>query len=83
MGLVPEGARRNLDGRGRVLANRAGIPAEALDVLFDPQTSGGLLAAVPVTAAEAALAALREAGVPAAAVGETWGTSETISVIMD
>jgi len=37
-------------------------------LLFDPQTSGGLLAAVPEDAAEAALAALRAAGDGEAAV---------------
>ncbi|MDJ0865877.1 MAG: selenide, water dikinase SelD [Myxococcota bacterium] len=38
-----------------------------LDALFDPQTSGGLLFGVPEARAEAALAALRKGGDPAAA----------------
>ena len=43
----------------------------ALDILFDPQTSGGLLFAVPAERAEAALAALRAAGDGGAAlIGE-------------
>jgi selenide,water dikinase len=43
----------------------------ALDILFDPQTSGGLLFAVPAERAEAALAALRAAGErDAALIGE-------------
>jgi selenide,water dikinase len=43
----------------------------ALDILFDPQTSGGLLFAVPAERAEAALADLRAAGGGAAAlIGE-------------
>jgi selenide,water dikinase len=41
-------------------------PAGAL--LFDPQTSGGLLFGVAAEHAEAALGALREVGDPAAAV---------------
>lgn len=39
------------------------------DLLFDPQTGGGLLAAVPAEQAAALIAALRAAGVPAARIG--------------
>lgn len=46
-----------------------------LDLLVDPQTSGGLLAAVPADRAEAALAALRGLGETAAMVGTV--TAET------
>jgi selenide,water dikinase len=42
-------------------------PAAAL--LFDPQTAGGLLAAVPKDNADEVLAALREAGETAAKIG--------------
>jgi len=51
--------------------NKAGIDDDLLNVLFDPQTSGGLLAAVDTVKADAALERLRDAGVPAAIVGET------------
>lgn len=40
------------------------------EVLFDPQTSGGLLAAVSSSDAERALEQLRAAGMPASIVGE-------------
>ena len=47
-----------------------GVDGAVLDVCFDPQTSGGLLAAVDAARAEAMIAALEEAGVPAVLVGD-------------
>ena len=53
--------------------NRWALPANAngpiIDLLTDPQTSGGLLAAVPAARAEACLAALRATGLSAAMIG--------------
>ncbi len=40
-------------------------------LLFDPQTGGGLLAAVPLADAPGIMAALRAANIPAAQIGET------------
>jgi selenide,water dikinase len=82
MGLVPEGTRRNLAGRLRAVRNAREVPAEALDVLFDPQTSGGLLAALPEAAAEEALAALREAGAGAWIVGASGGPPGSLEIIL-
>ncbi|MSP50672.1 MAG: selenide, water dikinase SelD [Alphaproteobacteria bacterium] len=45
----------------------AGTPE--LDLLFDPQTAGGLLAALPADRAEASLAALRAVGETASVIG--------------
>jgi selenide, water dikinase len=50
-------------------------PAKAA-LLFDPQTSGGLLAAVDPSAAAAAAAALARAGVPVGRIGEVQPASE-------
>jgi selenide,water dikinase len=52
MGLVPGGARRNRDFYLRSIANVADVDDITLDVLFDPQTSGGLFIAVSNDKAE-------------------------------
>ena len=66
MGLVPEGAYRN-----RAYAQHSvcvgGVSVAMQDILYDPQTSGGLLFAIPEAHAQACLDALRDA-VPAAAI---------------
>jgi selenide,water dikinase len=50
----------------------AGVAAE---LLYDPQTCGGLLLALPAAAAERALSALVDSGHGAAIVGEVWARS--------
>ena len=79
MGLVPAGTYRNREGRGSCLEGR--MDPLVLDLLFDPQTSGGLLAALPADHAEAALAALHEAGVPARLVGHTGGEPGRVRIL--
>jgi selenide,water dikinase len=54
-------------GAGAVVIGAGGART---DLMFDPQTAGGLLAAVDATDAERLLAELRAAGYPAALVGQ-------------
>lgn len=59
MGFVPAGAYRNRDF-AEAGVRVVGEVARALqDIFYDPQTSGGLLCAVPAAEAEACLAELR------------------------
>jgi selenide, water dikinase len=58
----------NAKARRGLRVTEAALRHPALDILFDPQTSGGLLFAVPAERVEAALAALHAAGDRQAAV---------------
>lgn len=57
------------------------VPFEVEELLFDPQTSGGLLAAVPAQQAEEILSALRAVGCPAAQVGTVAEKTNTEIVV--
>jgi selenide, water dikinase len=69
-GLKPGGLQRNRDYRASMIDVAPSVPGPLLDVLYDPQTSGGLLAAVPAEQADDLLRRLRAAGATAAIVGE-------------
>ena len=69
-GVNPGGANDNRS----YLQDRVSVAAEVRktleQVLYDPQTSGGLLMAIPPNRAEAFSKALQAAGLPSAVVGE-------------
>ena len=81
MGLIPGGAYRNEEFRKGVVRTAQGITGDMMKILFDPQTSGGLLIALSVRQAEAFLEKLHSQGVTEAAIiGEV--TSENPGKIM-
>jgi selenide, water dikinase len=70
-GLLPGGLQRNRDYRKKMVKISPSVPEYLADILFDPQTSGGLLIAVAKTKASRLLKAMYDAGVlDAAIVGE-------------
>ena len=74
MGLIPGGTIRNRDFRIPMIDRAAQISDEHLLILFDAQTSGGLLISVPEQDAQSLLERLHQEGVEAAAiVGEVVG----------
>ncbi len=82
LGLVPAGAYRNRDFFGPRVAMADALALDLADVLFDPQTSGGLLLALGEKDAERLVGALRDEGLPAAVIGgavERGGHSVTVS----
>jgi selenide,water dikinase len=71
MGLVPGGLHRNRDFRAHMVEISERIPAFLVDILFDPQTSGGLLIALPAENAGELLDKMHEEGInDAAIIGE-------------
>ncbi len=71
MGMVPGGTARNREFRADMVDIAKNISSVMVDILFDPQTSGGLLMSVAAADAERLLKKLRRAGINSAAlIGE-------------
>jgi selenide,water dikinase len=83
MGLIPAGAYKNRKFREAMVDFDTGVDRSLRDVLFDPQTSGGLLIAVRGTQADKLLESLGSAGVLGSAeIGEVLpGPEERIWVV--
>jgi len=69
LGHITGGARRNRQGLEGKVSLPEGLAEEVEHLLFDPQTSGGLLLAVAPDKADALVAALAADGFPGARVG--------------
>ncbi len=69
MGLIPAGAYRNREYAESGVAVHGCISLAMQDILYDPQTSGGLLFALPEREAQACLAQLTQAIPNAAIIG--------------
>jgi selenide,water dikinase len=69
-GHLSGGLRNNRAFIGDCAAFDASVPPEYQDLLFDPQTSGGLLIAIAPESADAAISALEHHGIPPRRVGK-------------
>ena len=78
---TPGGARTNVEHFARHVRTSAGIDAELLQLLYDPQTSGGLLVAIDRAQTAPAVMALTRAGVAAVHVGRATTSAEPAIVI--
>ncbi len=71
MGMIPGGAYKNKEFRASLVRYSSSVDSHIQDILFDPQTSGGLLIGVAGEAAEKLLDQLKQKGVgPSAIIGE-------------
>ena len=69
-GFLPGGLKNNRDFIGDCVGFAENVSQGYRDLLFDPQTSGGLLIAIPPESAEAAVAVLNRHGVSARRIGK-------------
>lgn len=67
-GLIPGGMYRNRDYTARIWEAGGAVRQEVFDLLHDPQTSGGLLIALPGEKADALLAELTGSGMERASI---------------
>lgn len=82
MGLVPAGAYKNREFRECMVDFAPSVDRIVQDILFDPQTSGGLLIGVQKDNAGELVAELQEKGIQEAAIiGEVMAESEERIVV--
>jgi selenide,water dikinase len=68
MGLIPAGAYRNEKFRTAFVEKEADVSDDIMKILFDPQTSGGLIIALSVPEADGLLQQLHDDGISEAAI---------------
>ena len=76
MGLFPAGAYANKKFFDHSIVMAEGIDPILADLLFDPQTSGGLLFSLPEPGASDLAAAMQDQGLSAAIIGEVTGDDD-------
>lgn len=78
-GVTTGGATRNREGLAHTASVDASVGAAREELLFDPQTSGGLLVALPRDAALAMARRLRDDGLPGAVIGRVEAGSGVVA----
>jgi selenide,water dikinase len=77
MGLIPAGAYKNREFREKMIDFAEAVERNRRDILFDPQTSGGLLICVNEDQAADLVAALKDGGIAeATGIGEVIDRNE-------
>lgn len=82
MGFIPAGAYRNREYAEAGIQASGNVSRAMLDICYDPQTSGGLLIALPESAAKACLSRLQDAAPGAAMIGYV-SEPDTAAVMME
>jgi selenide, water dikinase len=81
-GMIPGGLKNNRDFIGDCVGFAAGVPEDHRAMLFDPQTSGGLLVAIAPEAEQLAMDSFQRHGISVARIGRVLTkTSPLLQVI--
>ena len=78
MGILPSGVYQNQEYLKSKVRFSSTVSQWKRDALMDPQTSGGLLAAIPAEEKDACLNAMAEKGCFARVVGNITGELDTV-----
>ena len=81
-GFLPGGLKNNREFASCSVSVAPNIPPEIETLLYDPQTSGGLLISVAATSAAALETALRASKIPATIIGRVRGRGEHPIVVV-
>jgi selenide, water dikinase len=76
-GHIPGGLTANREYAECLVSYEENVGEELRTILFDPQTAGGLLAAVAPESADTLVKRLQAAGVPSREIGEVKGAAKT------
>ncbi len=80
-GAIPGGTKKNMEFRGSFVNSIETLPEEQKAILFDPQTSGGLLFTISRDDSSKILDAMNESNIDAFIVGKVVKNGEKIDVI--
>ena len=81
-GCIPGGLKNNVEFASCAVSLAAGVPAEIETLLYDPQTSGGLLISVSAAQAAALESALRLDNIPASIIGHVLDRGEHAIIVI-
>lgn len=70
MGLIPAGSYNTKNYCGKNISVGPSVKQVVIDMVFDPQTSGGLVISLPEKRAKECLAAMLDEGITASIIGE-------------
>jgi len=81
-GYLPGGLKRNQEFIGGCVEFAPGVPEEVRNLLFDPQTSGGLLLSISPRDAKPLRESLRAKGIEARQIGEVTGKTHPLIQVL-
>jgi selenide, water dikinase len=80
-GFLPGGLKRNVEFIAGCVEFPKSLPEEIRNLLFDPQTSGGLLLSVDASDTPELVAALRQKGIPVQPIGQVVEKTEPLILV--